>query len=526
MCASKSFRQHAWLVTTLFALAWLGASAPVQDAAAAENSALATATNSINSNELRHHVETLADDALEGREAGSRGGWAAAVYVRNELRSYGIQPAGPDGDYFQLFQGRFRNILGKIEGRDPVLKNEFIIVGAHYDHVGYGNRTNSFGPFGYIHNGADDNASGTAGLLEVVEAFTKLNQPPRRSVLFAFWDGEEKGLLGSKYYASDPVVPLQQTRMMLNADMIGRLRGDRVMIYGSRTAPGSRQLASSLNSSDLLLDFTWEMKNNSDHYSFFEQRIPVLMLHTGLHEDYHRPSDDAYKVNNDGAQRVSRLLFSIAYELAEADDVPSFRDASRRETPAMQRQLEGNRRATPSPSRLGVGWQPEEPATDGLRITRVTPGSAAERSDLRINDRILRFDGRQIASGSDLRSAVVSAHSPVRAVVRRGDLLEPLELMVELDGKPHRLGIGWRTDDAEPDALIISQVIPDSPADRAGIQLNNRVYEIDGQRFYSVEQFIDKARHSPGPISLLIERDGRLRELVLTDLTAPEADAK
>jgi hypothetical protein len=524
MCVLKIFKCHLSFTLVLIGLAWLALSAPVQKLAAAENSALVTATNSINSNELRRHVETLADDALEGREAGSRGGRAAAVYVRNQLQSFGIQPAGPDGDYFQLFQGRFRNILGKIEGRDPVVKDEFIIVGAHYDHVGYGNRTNSFGPFGYIHNGADDNASGTAGLLEVVEAFTKLEQPPRRSILFAFWDGEEKGLLGSKHYVSDPVIPLRQTKMMLNADMIGRLRGDQLMIYGSRTAAGCRRLASSMNVSDLVIDFTWEMKDNSDHYSFFEHGLPVMMLHTGLHDDYHRPRDDADKINTDGVQRVSRMLFSIAYELAEADEVPRFRDSSRRETLAMQKQLQSNRRVERLPSRLGVGWQPDEQATDGLRITRVTPGSAAERSELQVNDRILRFDGRPIMSGSELRAAVVSARSPVRVVLLRGDRAEPIELMVELDGKPHRLGIGWITDDAEPDALIVSRVIPDSPADRAGIQLNDRVYEIDGHRFYSAEQFIEEAQSSPGPISLLIERDGRLREFLVTGLTAPEAD--
>ena len=147
---------------------------------AAEMMSAAHAT--IRAADAGRHVGVLADDAFEGREGGSRGGRAAATYIVEQLTKLGIQPAGDSGTYYQPFGG-MRNILAVIEGSDPELAQEVVAVGAHYDHVGYGNADNSYGPFGYVHNGADDNASGVAGLLELVEALGQLPERPRRSIL-------------------------------------------------------------------------------------------------------------------------------------------------------------------------------------------------------------------------------------------------------------------------------------------------------------------------------------------------------
>ncbi len=155
------------------------------------------AMESIRLPDLRRHVGTLASDSLEGREAGARGGKAAGAYLVSELRRLKVRPGGEDGSYYQYFEPDYRNVLALVPGRDPELRNEVVVISAHYDHVGYGTRRNSRGPWGLVHNGADDNASGTAGLLEVIEAFAALEPAPRRTVLFAFWDAEEKGLLGS-----------------------------------------------------------------------------------------------------------------------------------------------------------------------------------------------------------------------------------------------------------------------------------------------------------------------------------------
>src|SRR5207247_2064991 len=124
--------------------------------------------------ELLDHVSFLADDVLEGRETGSRGGRAAGGYLAEQLRKTGLTPMGDSGSYFQAFGSGSRNLLGLVEGSDPDLKHDVIVIGAHYDHVGYGNRRNSYGPFGYIHNGADDNASGVSALLELADAFIRL----------------------------------------------------------------------------------------------------------------------------------------------------------------------------------------------------------------------------------------------------------------------------------------------------------------------------------------------------------------
>jgi acetylornithine deacetylase/succinyl-diaminopimelate desuccinylase-like protein len=189
------------------------------------------------------HVAALADDALEGREGGSRGGRAAGAYIVEELRAAGLRPAGDEGTYYQRF-GAMRNILALVPGSDPTCDRELLVVGAHYDHVGYGTPANSNGPTGLIHNGADDNASGVAAVLEIAEVLQTLPEGLRRPVLFAFWDGEEKGLLGSWHFVRVRPQPLLAMRpvFMVNLDMVGRLRGSRVEIYGGRTMTGMRRL--------------------------------------------------------------------------------------------------------------------------------------------------------------------------------------------------------------------------------------------------------------------------------------------
>ncbi|TXT22299.1 MAG: peptidase M28, partial [Planctomycetota bacterium] len=187
-------------------------------------SSVSAAIESIRVEDLKVHIGTLASDTLQGREGGSAGGHAASAYLVQQLRRQGVTPAAAEQQFVQEFAGGMRNILASVPGRDERLRDEIVIVCAHFDHVGFGTPRNSRGPIGYIHNGADDNASGVASLLEVVEAVRSLPQPPRRTLLFAFWDGEEKGLLGSKHWIASPTRPLKQVKLVINSDMIGRLR--------------------------------------------------------------------------------------------------------------------------------------------------------------------------------------------------------------------------------------------------------------------------------------------------------------
>ena len=196
------------------------------------------------------------------------------------------------------------------------------------------------GTIGKIHNGADDNASGTSGLLSLARASALLPETPRRSVLLAFFDGEEKGLLGSKYWVAHPTLPDRHAVLMVNMDMIGRLRQERLTVFGVRTGYGLRKLVSSDNEeSALALDFCWDMRPDADHFPFYQKNTPVLMFHTGLHEQYHRPSDKANLINSDGMQQVMRLVFRVVYDEAEIDRVTSFRASASQEKEATKKAL-------------------------------------------------------------------------------------------------------------------------------------------------------------------------------------------
>ena len=487
---------------------------PCVSAGAAEMRAL----DSISATELADHVQVLADDSFEGREAGSRGGRAAAGYLVDFMRRHKLQPAGTNASYSQDFGGRYRNLLAMMPGSDKTLRDEYVLISAHYDHVGYGTRRNSYGPWGYIHNGADDNASGVAGVLELMEAISSY-ETPRRSILFAFWDGEEKGLLGSKHWTASPTIPLKQVRLMINLDMIGRLTDSGLKVFGTRTRSSSRRFVSQCNVGvDLPLDFTWELKDNSDHYSFLKRKVPVLMLHTGLHDDYHRPSDDAHKLNPEGMQRISKLLLNIVMANADAEELGTFREAGRAETVSRQRAMEAIlARRVP---RLGAAWRTVD---DRVVIQRVNSGSAAARAGLRTGDQLLSLNGQVIdgdITNARLQKMVLLAPSPSSMVVERRGQTGPLDLTVHLHGNPVRIGISWREDAAEPGMLFVTRVAKGSAADEAGIQAGDRIYAMNGEQFANGEVFAKLSRDSKSPIELTVERRGLIRTVMVNTLPA------
>lgn len=496
-----------------------GAAFNPQIALAVEAADLAAALDSITTEELKGHVDVLADDTFEGRQAGSRGGYAAANYLAKAFETAGLAPEGDSGSYFHGFNGNCRNILGLLEGSDPQLKHQVIAIGAHYDHVGYGRAGNSYGPIGYIHNGADDNASGTAAILEMIDAARRLPARPKRSLLFALWDAEEDGLIGSKHWTARPTIDLARVKFYINLDMVGRLKDDRLEVYGTRTLAGSRRLVSEENrDTKLALDFDWRIKADSDHYSFASRSIPFLMIHTGLHENYHRPSDDAHLINHDGIRRVSRLVLQSALRLADSQDVGQFRVHARSETSQHRDLLEQSQ--LPQQPRFGLPWQREPEGERRIVFLAPTPGSAAEAAGIRGGDRLVTYEGAEVTDEHQFRLALFMAGGPKKFVVQRAGAVEPLDITIEPRGTPIRVGITWREDPAEPGTVLLTQVVAGSAADAAGLKVRDRIYSVGDHRFADTEEFGRLINALPTPLAMLVERQGRLETIEVGVLPA------
>ncbi|MCG8587572.1 MAG: PDZ domain-containing protein, partial [Pirellulales bacterium] len=269
------------------------------------------------------------------------------------------------------------------------------------------------------------------------------------------------------------------------------------------------------------LKFTWRTKANSDHYPIFEQGLPYLLFHTGLHEDYHRPSDDANKVNVAGLERCSRLIFLTLHELANADRLATFRDASQYE--ALYAEQTHEAPLPPVPSRLGVWWNVDDPE-GGLLIKRVDYGTAAEEAGLQAGDRIVQFNEQEIERGDAdaaerFRAAVMRTPNrfPLR-VVRQGEE-KPIELTPSLRGKPVRIGIAWRSDAAEPGVATIVRIVPGTPAANAELQLADRIYSAGGQRLEQTGQLAKILAAADGTVELLVERRGRLQAVTIDGIS-------
>ncbi len=310
--------------------------------------------------DLYKHISVLSSDSLEGRETGKRGQKMAADYIASFFSSIGIPPFKKntyyqkfkvkserhickcddcDLDFFKrIFKSnqtiRGENVLGYIEGSD--LKDELLIITAHYDHLGMHDSL--------IFNGADDDASGVSAALEIAEAFMlakKSGNGPRRSVLIMPVSGEEKGLLGSRYYTDNPIYPLENTVANLNIDMIGRLddwhdNGNYVYLIGSdRLSYDLHQVNEKMNSEHVGLDLDYRFNEEddpnryyfrSDHYNFAKNNIPVIFYFNGVHEDYHKPSDTIEKIDFEKIKVITKLVFLTAWEIANRDERIKLRD--------------------------------------------------------------------------------------------------------------------------------------------------------------------------------------------------------
>ena len=483
----------------------------------------ATAVESITERDFRRHITYLASDALEGREAGSAGSKAAAVYLTEKFSEYGLKPAGDKNRYEQHFGQGYRNLLGMKIGTDEKLKQEIIVIGAHYDHVGYGYSGNSRGAVGQIHNGADDNASGVSALLEIAQALHESKLPLRRSILFAYWDGEELGLLGSQHWTAYPTVDFSRVKFYLNLDMVGRLRNNRLEVYGSRTSTGLRRLYANQNDEGIEANFNWNIIQDSDHYSFVQRKVPFLMPFTGKHDEYHRPSDDANTINFPGAEKVAKHWLRILVDLANCESLPKYRAQGRREYEGLRTRFEAEQ--TSSQSRLGISWRSDESDPEKiLTIRNIAYPSPAWTAGLRVGDQILKINGKPYLNTAEFISDVqVASKESVFTVQKLSDdatQKDPeREIKLTLNGQPDLIGIVWKTDRADEASLVISSVKRGSPAESSGLQPNDRLLAIEGVEIDSADAGKQALTQEKQEITIRYERKGRPREVSLTPRT-------
>jgi hypothetical protein len=315
--------------------------------------AVRRAAESITAAGMRSRISFLASDELRGRETTSPGQETAAAYIVGEYTRLGLLPRGDSSSYIQRYPFVPRpmqvgppmpvlapNVVAVLPGSDPALRNEYVVLSAHMDHVGVGRPVRGDS----IYNGADDNASGTAALLEVAQALSSLPIAPRRSILFLNVSGEEHGLLGSEAFTRNPTVPVSSIVADINVDMISRNSPDSIVVIGKEysslgelvNAVGAQHPEIRLTVSDDI----WPEERfffRSDHYNFARLEIPSLFFFAGVHNDYHQPSDEVSRIDPDKAARVARLIFYSVQEIANAPGRPKWNPAGLAEVRSMTR---------------------------------------------------------------------------------------------------------------------------------------------------------------------------------------------
>src|SRR6266571_6039036 len=353
-------------------------------------------------------VRFLADDRQEGRGVGTGGLSRAGVYIRDGFERAGLRttfqvftipPDAPAVLHTTLGGLSTRNVVAIIPGSSRALHGEIVVVGAHYDHLGLG----GFGALdpdstGRVHNGADDNASGTAALLEIGRRLARRH--PARTVVLVAFSSEELGTLGSSYFVHHSVPqPIDSLYAMLNLDMVGRLRNARLMALGAGTAREFPALLDSLNTPPR---FDLRASGNgwgpSDHAVFFATHHPVLHFFTDLHDDYHRSTDDWEKLNVTGIAQVAEYVADLAWSLANRTGALTFVDAPRPQATTGGSGYGAYLGTIPDMSGGGV--------SDGVRITGVRAGSPAEQAGLMAGDVIMAIGAKQIANLYDMTDAL------------------------------------------------------------------------------------------------------------------------
>ncbi len=373
---------------------------------------------------LKQHINYLASDKLEGRGTGSKGELKAAKYIAKQFKKIGLKPAGTAETFFHQYTfKKLANPHGTEEHNAPDVKTQnvvgfldnnsdvTIIVGAHYDHLGLGHDKNSLdaNPDGKIHNGADDNASGTAGVIELARYFANNNKKEPFNFLFVCFSGEELGLIGSKKFAETPSVSPEKINYMVNMDMIGRYRTDKgLLVHGYGTSPLWGPMLNVIKT-DIKIIPDSSGVGPSDFTSFYLKKIPVLGFFTGQHSEYHKPTDDVALINFDGEAHV---LSYIARIIEGTCTFPKIEFSETKQSQTQSRSF-----------KVTMGVMPDY-AFDkkGMRIDGVTDGKPAAKAGIKTGDIVLKigeFDINDVYAYMDVLTKFKKGDT-TKIVVRRG----------------------------------------------------------------------------------------------------------
>lgn len=380
-------------------------------------------------NNIEADVIYLADDSLEGRQTGTEGEIKAAEYISKRFKDLGVEPKGTEG-YLQPFNFKpqtdphkdvefSKDSEGYITGRNVIgyINNDAdktIVIGAHYDHLGYGGDGSLYrGDEKQVHNGADDNASGVAVLLNLANKLKVKNASDKKdsnNYLFIAFSGEEMGLIGSNYFVKNPTVETKSINYMINMDMVGRLKQDSTLaVYGVGTSPIFKQVIQSHNDRFKLVQKESGV-GPSDHTSFYLADIPVIHFFTGQHEDYHKPSDDHEKLNYKGMETISNYLYNIISDLDdngklvfrktknESEEVPRFK--------------------------VGLGVIPDYMFDGkGMRIDGVSEEKPAQKAGLQKGDIVIKLGDSTITDMMSYMRAlsVFEKGDSTKVIVKRGE---------------------------------------------------------------------------------------------------------
>ena len=341
---------------------------------------------------IKNDVAYLADDKLEGRQTGTEGEKKAAEYIAKRFKEMGLTPKGTDGFYQEFSfipktdphsEVQFtKNQDGTITGRNVIgyVNNNAentIVIGAHFDHLGYGGEGSLYrDSIKSIHNGADDNASGTSIMLDLARKLKSVNT--NNNYLFMAFSGEEMGLLGSNYFVKNPTIGTKTISYMINMDMVGRLKKDSTLaVYGTGTSPIFKQVLTSHNDKFKLIENESGV-GPSDHTSFYLADIPVLHFFTGQHSDYHKPGDDSDKINYDGMSMISEFIFDLISDLDDNGKLAF-------------RKTKNESESTPR-FKVGMGVVPDYLFDgEGMRIDGISEGKPAQNAGLKKGDIVIQL---------------------------------------------------------------------------------------------------------------------------------------